>query len=416
MKDPHGERAEDAVQNLCHLLFGPDFVLRSPGWIEQSGPKELTDVLVVVDDVAIIVQSKALAIDIADLYPKRLGRIQKRQEEAKRQLNTTLNAHTRGAHVRATNSLGIIFDLDWSCIKKKIGIVTLHVDDGLYGDPEFRFQYPQLVEEHRGIIVHTVLVNDLAQMASELSTPADVLRYLEAREKCMFSGKVMIGNELDFLAIYKSRYPYIEETLAESGSCLTIMPGIWEKYREDETGQIQQREHRLRNGTLIDRLIKELHTSVEYAANQLGITQQASALIYLKLIGKLGKLSRIERADIGDKLVAKHKKTKDSESGHFLYVSKYANTAYLFLLANERDREIRGGMLEFLCVQACHTVDCDELVGIATEGAQLRGSSFDALVMDVLDVRSKTKPESDIKAFDNPTYGTLGEWGPKKTK
>src|SRR5262245_4530117 len=106
-----GKHVEDAVEDLCHRLFGCDFVLRSPQLVEQSGPKELTDVLVVIDDTAIVVQSKSLAVDISDLSPKKFGRIQKRQQEATRQLNTTLNAQTRGAHVRATNSLNVAFDL-----------------------------------------------------------------------------------------------------------------------------------------------------------------------------------------------------------------------------------------------------------------------------------------------------------------
>ena len=50
----HGDRVEDAVEAVCFRLFGPDFVLRSPQLIEQSGSKELTDFLVVVDDTAIV--------------------------------------------------------------------------------------------------------------------------------------------------------------------------------------------------------------------------------------------------------------------------------------------------------------------------------------------------------------------------
>ena len=95
-----------------------------------------------------------------------------------------------------------------------------------------------------------------------------------------------------------------------------------------------------------------------------------------------------------------------------MYVSKYAKTAYLFLLVNEQDREKRKDMLNYLCVQACHAVDCAELVGIVTEGAQVRGSSFDAFIMDVAEVRSKTKPGKGITAFDKPTYETMGEWDP----
>ncbi|MGA2138911.1 MAG: hypothetical protein ABSH14_08630 [Verrucomicrobiia bacterium] len=410
MTDGHGVRIEDAVENLCHQLFGCDFVLRSPQLIEQSGPKELTDVLVVVDDTAIVIQSKSLAIDISDLDDLKLGRIHKRREEAKRQLNTTLNAHTRHAHVRATTPLNIAFDLDWSWIKKKVGIITLHVADDLYGDPEFRFQYPNLVEEHKGIMVHTFLVNDLAQMTSEFSTPADVLLYLAERERCLLSGRVMIGNELDFLAVFKARYTELEEALSNPDVVLSLAPGLWERYRKDEANRIRDRDYRFRNSGVIDRLIRTLHTSVEYTASHYGLTSQEGALKYLKLIGKFGKLTRMERADIGDKLIAKRNKTKSSKYGYFIFVSEHAKTAYLFLVINEEDREKRKNILGFLCGQACHILNCSELVGLATDGAQQEGASIDALVMDVAEVRSETKLEKDLELFKQMEHRTVNEW------
>jgi hypothetical protein len=126
MSDQHGHETEDTVEHLCFRLFGADFVLRSPRLIEQSGTKELTDILLIVDDTAIVVQSKSLVIDIADLDQTRFNRIRKKQEHAKRQLNTTLNAQARNACVRATNSVGVTFDLDWTLIKRKRRSVSSH--------------------------------------------------------------------------------------------------------------------------------------------------------------------------------------------------------------------------------------------------------------------------------------------------
>jgi hypothetical protein len=185
---------------------------------------------------------------------------------------------------------------------------------------------------------------------------------------------------------------------------------LWEAYRKDKRRQIRDRDNRLRSGGAIDGLIRALHTSVNFSANYLGISTQESALQYLKLIGKLGKLARVERAYIGDRLLEKLEKLKTSKAGYFTFVSKRANTAYLFLLINERDREKRRRMFEFLCVQACHTVDCAELVGIASDGDQERSCSIDALVMDVAKVRADTRPEEGLKMFDKPCLGKTQEW------
>ncbi|GAH51118.1 unnamed protein product, partial [marine sediment metagenome] len=56
-----GHLAEDEVQQAVEEAFSPDFVFRSP---RHEGGKEVTDVLVLFDDVALVIQSKAQAIDL----------------------------------------------------------------------------------------------------------------------------------------------------------------------------------------------------------------------------------------------------------------------------------------------------------------------------------------------------------------
>ena len=411
MNGEHGQRVEDALETICHRLFGCDFVLRSPQLIEESGTKELTDILVVVDDTVIVIQSKSLAIDISDLNITKIGRIQKRQKEAKRQLNTILNAHIRGAQVRATTPIDLTFDIDWSLIKRKIGLITLHIPDDLYSDPNLRFRYPYLVEEHKGIIVHTFLVKDLSQMTCELSTPADVMLYLALREKCVLSRKFVIENELDFLALFKTQYPEIEKTLSEPTYHLVVKPGLWERYRTNEKNRIELRDRLILNSGVIDRLVRGLRASVEYSATFYGLTHQETALNYVRLIGKLGKLTRMERAKIGDIFMTKIEKTRSSKWGYFMYVSEIANTAYLFLFINQDEREKRKDFLKFLCIQACHSVNCTELVGIAITGAQQKDFSMDSLVWNVPEVRSETTPEKDFKMFKQPVHEKTDEWG-----
>ncbi len=410
MTEGHGHRAEDALEAICHRLFGCDLVLRSPVLVEKSGPKELTDFLVVIDDTAVVLQSKSTSLDISELDHTKLGRIKKKHDHAKRQLNTTLNAHKRRAHVRATTPLNVEFDLDWSWIKQRIGIVTLHVPDERYEDPEFRFQYPYLVEEHNGISVHTFLLRDLEQMTAELTTPGDVLLYLSTRQQCVARGRAIFGNELDFLAFFKTRYPEIQWALSEAGNLLRISPGIWESYRTSQAEQIAERDKRFGNSIVVDHLVRQLRTSVEYSAEQYHLTPQVSSSNYLKLIGKLGKLTRLERATIGDMLRTKVEKTCQAKWGYFLMVSTLADTAYLFLIINEEDREKRKAMLDALCTQACHKVACSDVLGLAMSGPQQQGFSVDALLMNVAEITANSQPDTRAPVFRELAPKTISEW------
>ena len=410
MTGQHGIKAEDAVEAICGQLFGRDFVLKSPVLFEPSGSKELADILVLVDDTAIIIQSKSLEIEASELDDTKFQRIRRRQSRAKQQLSTTLNAQSRNAHVRAVNSRGLSFNVDWSLIRHRIGIVTLHVSDSAYNDPEFRFQYPYLVESYKGVQVHTFLLNDLVQMASELTTPADVLEYLCVRAQCLETERFIIGNELDFLAYYKIQYPEIEKAIADPACHIWITPGFWEDYHEEHAEKLSARSERLRNSFLIDQLIGDQRTSVAHSAEELGISEQEAALNYMAVIGKLGKLRRLERALIGDKIVEKINKTTTKKFSYFVYVSKHADIGYLFVFVNEDERERRRNFLLFLCEQACHVVPCRELVGVGTEGAQQQDYSTDIVVLDVEATKGETEPDPDFNLFQQMKHESMNEW------
>lgn len=93
-----------------------------------------------------------------------------------------------------------------------------------------------------------------------------------------------------------------------------------------------------------------------------------------------------------------------------MHVSKFADTAYLFLLINEDDREKRKDYLMSLCIPACHKITCPELIGVVSGGAQKKFSSIDAFVIDVRKMQAETKPEKEFKMFDKPVYEEKNEW------
>lgn len=406
----HGIFTENATELICHRLFGSDLVLRSPRLVEKSGVKELADILLIADDTVLIFQSKSLLMDIEKIDNTKLGRIAKRYLHAKKQINTTLNAHERDAEVHAITPLGVEFTVDWKHITKKIAVVTINIPDEFYNNPELRFQFPARVEKHKDVFVHTFLLADLEQAQKELTTPGDFLTYLSVREKAFIDNRVIIGNELDFLAFYKTRYPELETALKDSALNMLFEPGIWEGYRAVEKKLIIERDLRFKNSILIDRLIRELRRSVEFSAEKYDLSVQQSAWQYLIMIGKLAKLTRIERAEIGDRFLTKVEKTKTSNYGYFGYMNQTTRTAYLFLLMNEPDREKRKSFLEYLCSQACHLTNCHDLLGIVTEGAQQKEHSIDVMLMDGDEIREDIPLYDDYPMFKDLVLGQIDEW------
>jgi hypothetical protein len=406
----HGILTEDAAEAICHRLFGIDLVLRAPKLVETSGVKELADILLIVDDTILIFQSKSLVMDIDQIDSTKLGRIAKRYHHAKRQINTSLNANSRNAEVHACTPLGVEFTVDWTDIKKKVAIVTINVRDQYYNDPALRFQFPARVEKYKGIHVHTFLLADLYEAQKELTTPGDFLNYLSAREKAFVDSRITIGNELDFLAYYKTKYPELEVGLNNPTLNIAFEPGIWESYRVVESRRITEREQRFKNSVLIDRLIRELRRSVEYTSSKYGIPHQQSAVQYLTIIGKLSKLTRIERAEIGDRFLSKVERTKSRDYAYFVYMNEAIRIAYLFLLMNDPDRKKRRTFLEYLCSQACHLTSCSDIIGIATSGAKLKDFNMDTILMDGDETREDVPYYTDHPMFKDIESGSIDEW------
>ncbi|PKM35995.1 MAG: hypothetical protein CVV06_13385 [Gammaproteobacteria bacterium HGW-Gammaproteobacteria-10] len=408
--DVHGYDAENKLENICYRLFGKDLVLRSPVLLEESGEKELTDILVLIDDIAIIIQSKSMKIDISDLDEKKLQRIINRQNKAIKQINTALNAEKRKTNVKALTPFDVSFKLDWSRIKHKIGIITLSISDDEYNDPEFRFQYPHLAEAHKGIEIHTFLLNDLEQMVKEISTPADMLLYLSCRYKCVISNKFIIPNELDFLGFYKIQYPELKFILESTQSPPAyIHPGYWEEYRDAHKEKIIDRNQKFRDSYPYDSILRALVTGVNYSVEKHSYTSEESAFNYMLMIGKLSKVTRMERAEIGRKLKAKYEKTKNHRYGYFLFINHQYKIAYLFLVVNEKDRGKRVNALTNLCEEAVNNLDgFEQIVGIAMNGAKDNESSLDTLILEDI---SEIQCESDFPVlFKEPKNGLLNEW------
>ena len=160
---------------------------------------------------------------------------------------------------------------------------------------------------------------------------------------------------------------------------------------------------------MIDNLIRAFHESIDCEVNIYRSEKEDSVFHYLWVIGALGKLTRLERSLIGDKIIQKREKTKTAPYGYFLVQSVHTNTAYVFLLSNESDRARRQEFLFLLASKACDQLSSKQLVAIAANGAQLQGESFDALVLNVTEIKKDPPIQQENSYFGELQKISLNE-------
>ncbi|MCR1795719.1 hypothetical protein [Leptospira sp. id769339] len=410
----HGLNAEEQIKELLYSMVGEDFVFHSPLLAENSGKKiELTDFLVLLDDVLISMQSKSIDIDIEDINEIKIGRIFRKYENAKSQLNRTLNSANRGEKVILTaNHLNDQIELPWSNFKHKIIIVTLNIPDNLYSDPEYRFQFIKY-EEYKGISLHTFVLQDLVRMVDEIKSGGDLLQYLETRK---LLSKIIIQpatNELDIMALYKTNYPFIEEELINGKvDKFIIAPGSWEAYQETKSKYIQERDEKIGKLTIIDSLIKDNRASISFSIEKYGYSKNEMIAHYLRIIGILNSLSTVERYIVEQMLKEKYDLSDQAPIRYFIY--PFRSKAIFFLVSNESDREIRKKLSLVIAEQATLHLqktmpDVETLLCIVTEGRKIPGRSFDTTLLNVQEIAALVK-ELPEKLFKNKDKGRVDEW------
>lgn len=409
----HGYRTEDLLEKICDNIFQKDFVYRSPVLVEESGEKELTDILVILDDTILIIQSKSIEASVDDVLAKNPGRLTKRYTKAKQQINTSLNAHKRNAKVKVISPLDFDFEIDWSTITTKIGIVCINIPDDKYEDPEFRFTFPYKYEQHRDIDVHTFLLRDLYEISKEYKTPGDFLKYLSDRKDMISSNKFILESDLDFIGFIKTNFPDYQKFLSDSNlSGIVLAPGYWEKYREEFSDEIKKRNDAFKKNQIVKLIIREFINSIEYSIKKYNHSKQLAVNAYLKITGVLGKLSEIERHSLVTIIESKRNQTKTKSIGYSI-LSCANNTATIIILVDNNDnREARINFLKVLAEDAVFIINTQTLIGFALEGYQSVNHGIDCVIFDVEFMKKELrKLHFTPKGFFGPSKKhTSNEW------
>lgn len=427
--DEFGKRAEDLIESICHRMFLAEFTVRSPFYEKQNGiKKEATDILIPFGNTLIAIQVKShapkpKALEDSDIESQRIS---SKIGEGVGQLKTIRRAVRNNAISNLKTAKGIELPFKCADIKKIIGVVIIEV----LGDAALPREEQALLingfEYLDETPVHTFKRGEFEAIASEIDTVPDFIHYLDDRE--VLRSKSILNpasEELDLLAMYKSRYDTVQESVRNGSPFLTLAPGIWEEYRKNTTAQEKRRKLN-QPSYIIDDLISKFHTSIGYKAPEMEqmdprwTTGQGTPAGYGAAILELARLSRLARRAFGNQIIAAIKRSETQPYAYTLAgftnnqedlkLGKFSEV-YLFL-AEKSNRKFRTEKLQELCSCAyCH-FGLKKVVGIATEAGLRGGLSFDIAIMS--DVSFYNHDELAAKGkllFPNARHSHNQEWG-----
>lgn len=182
-----GKAAEQLIAALCNDAFFEDFCFKNPFYVKG---KELCDVLVVLDHVAIIWQIKNIKLKNGHFSKSDIEKAIKQCRGAKRQLLKLGIATFK-------NIAGKDKTIDTSKIKEVFLIAAI---EG--GTPDFNRYYDD--EEKDNGNVHIFLEKPTRFATKHLNTVSDFVEYLRYKEKFFRDHRSVIlgGGEENLLAIY----------------------------------------------------------------------------------------------------------------------------------------------------------------------------------------------------------------------
>lgn len=373
---PVGDVGEDFVEWACHAPFGKDFLFRGQKYRDTKGDIELSDLLLLLDDTAILMEVKT-----ADRV-KRPDRTvddwvkwaNARIEQALSQIERGVKAIRTGLVKKVKNDRQGEVLVDPSKIQHFYGIAIVdHPQLDKWG------KGPTIVADGAMVSVLTTTHSELMDLLTELSTPGDLIDYLIAREK-FFAKHMLMGNtEMDLLAAYKGN-PDELLLLVEQKDFVVVGEGNWEAFSKMEMRQ--KRTEMDRPSILVDLIIDKLHEGrhaklphIEERRIRLGqFIEPVNA--YSKVASELAKIRRIDRRVIGEGLIEKSTKCIEQKRDRWFANSPMTRDgATVVFMVSSSDREVRMQSLEMAVMGAMLKCRSKCVVGVVTEPV-VGGSGF----------------------------------------
>ena len=346
-----GKNAENFVHELAKKSFLEDWCY--PNQKLPNG-KEICDLLIVYDNIAIIWQIKDLKLDNNRKYS---------QSEVKRNLKQLSTAKNRLFNPQ------ILIELENPRRGKEIFdskiIKEVYLISALLGEGEDYFSF---VESKNGKIIHTFTREFTELVLNELNTIKDFIEYFKEKENLISLNNqiTLIGGEKELLAYYlmnRRSFGKLREA-----SLLIIDEGSWDELQKKPEYTAKKKEDQISYGWDI---INRAHTCGGE---------------YEKIAKELARPNRFQRRFLSkaffDAHVIAHNET---EKNTFRRVIKSDEIIYCFVFMDDVEpRNKRRNLLSTICfiARGLHKEN-KKVLGIATEMKIAPTCSYDFCLLEL---------------------------------
>jgi hypothetical protein len=368
-----GKYAEQLVHDLAIKTFLTDWCYLNP--ILPNG-KELCDLLVIFDEIAVIWQIKDLKLDQDGKYRKR---------EVHKNLRQLAGAYRRLFTLKSSIELE-----NPRRGKEKFqpqSIKEIYLISAILGDGETAFSFVEHVDDQ---IIHIFTKDFMQIILNELDTIDDFTGYLRAKKDLIRLNQRMtiLGGEEELLAVYLGHNRSFD--VLKDATDIFIDEGAWDKFKNSEKYQNKKKEDKVSYGW--DEIINRIH---EGSGG------------YEEIARELARPNRFQRRVLSKAYYeACIKADKDTEHNIFRRFFDFNGITYCFLFADEKmPRDHRNIMLTTACyiARGVHNKNT-KVIGIATEKKAKIFSSYDFVF---LDMPSWTKEDQEIMQKAQEDTGIL---------
>lgn len=359
-----GKNAEKLVQDLALKTFLTDWCYLNPAL--PSG-KELCDLLVTYDEVALIWQIKDLKLDEEGRYRNREVNKNLRQLSGARRQLFTLRRSVELENPRRGKELF-----------EATGIKETYLISVLLGEGEQAFSF---VEQIKNYSIH-VFTRDFTQLIlNELDTVNDFTNYLRAKETLISGNKqiIIVGGEEELLALYLMNNKSFDRF--KEATNVLIDQGSWEKFQSSPGYREKKKQDRISYGwdSIIDR-VHEGSPEYEVVARELARPNRFQRRVLSRVYFEAYVLA-------------------DNDKAHIVFRRYFDSNGvtYCFLFADDtKPRDYRKGMLTWMCYIARGTYKSNKkVIGIATEKKASPSCSYDFVLLDIPEWTEQNQKEME---------------------
>lgn len=371
-----GKNAEVVVHELAQQTFFTDWCFLNP---KLSNGKELCDLLVVFDDIAIVWQIKNLKLDEKGSY-----KIREKEKNLRQLSGAKRTIFDLKVPIELENARRIKESFDATQIKE------VHYISVLVGEGEWSYSP---VEEYNNLFINVFSDESLQILLSELNTITDFTQYLRDK-KNLFENKeinlVIDGGEHELMAYYLMNDRSFEQY--NTKGVWFLQSGAWEQFNKSEKYKSKKEADRISYGW--DNIIDRAHEGSKK---------------YERLARELARPDRFKRRMLADAFYGAYKASNANESEGMFYrrIVSMDDATYCFLFMDTRiDRKERVDILTAICMVARIKFDKQKVIGVATGSKIRKINAYDYCVMDIPRVTEKFKSDTEnmqqeLKIFIN---------------